>query len=237
MKPTIQTFRTIEDLADVCYRWLSKKTEQQSTVTIALSGGRTPQALFEAFRNLDWSKVSVEKLLIFWGDERCVPPNDAESNFGNVKKSLIEYMGIPTQNIFRILGENTPELEAVRYAQVIENHLVTENGLPKFDLILLGLGDDGHTASIFPGNEQLFTHQKLCAVASHPISGQKRITLTGLLINNASEVVFLVTGSSKNSIIKEILSYQALNKYPACFVRPTSGNLTWLLDEAANPYM
>lgn len=237
MNPTIQTFSTIEELADICYRWIKKKTEQQSSVSLALSGGRTPQALFEVFKNLDWSMISVEKLLIFWGDERCVPPNDVESNYGNAKKSLIEYIGIPPQNIFRIFGENEPESEAVRYAQVIESHLVIENGLPKFDLILLGLGDDGHTASIFPGNEQLFTYTELCAVAKHPLSGQKRITLTGRLLNNAHDVVFLVTGSSKSNIIKEVLSNQELMKYPASFVRPNSGNLTWLLDEAANPYL
>jgi 6-phosphogluconolactonase len=233
MSIQIKTFKTIEELATLCIKWLSEKTSGSENVSIALSGGRTPLALFQALKNKDWSKVSVEKLQVFWGDERCVSPDHIESNYGNAIPYLTKCFGIPAANIFRIHGENNPQDETVRYSQLIDEHIVKKNDFPVFDLIYLGMGEDGHTASIFPGNEALFETNQWCATTRHPRSGQHRITLTGSLINHSKEVVLLVTGIAKASIVQEVAVKRRASPYPVSLVKPANGTLVWLLDEAA----
>jgi len=162
-------------------------------VTVALSGGSTPKLLFDLLaqepESIDWSKVHL-----FWGDERCVPPNDDDSNFKMTKEHLLDHIQIPESNIHRILGENDAQEEANRYGDEVSAHCEMVDGLPSIDLMILGMGDDGHTASIFPHEMELLTSESVCAVATHPTSGQKRVTLTGSVINNAAVVAFLVTG-------------------------------------------
>lgn len=233
MNTRIKTFRTIEELATLCIKWLSEKTSGSRNVTIALSGGRTPLAMFEALKNEDWSKVDVNKLRLFWVDERCVPPDHSDSNYGNAISFLTEFFGIPAACIFRMHGENDPLNEVERYGQLINTQLDKEDGFPVFDLTYLGMGEDGHTASIFPGNEDLFDSKKWCATTNQPQSGQHRITLTGSLINHSKEVVLLVTGVSKASIVQEVVLKKGTQKYPVSLVKPTNGSLLWLLDEAA----
>ena len=141
-------------------------------------------------------------------------------------------------DIHRIIGENEPAEEAERYSEEIKSNLVINNGLPQFNLIILGMGDDGHTASIFPDQMALINSSKICEVAKHPISGQKRITLTGPVINNAIQVVFLVTGESKANRIREIhYKEQNSNQYPAAHINAGDGQLIWFLDEAAAKYL
>ena len=146
---------------------------------------------------VDWSFVHF-----FWGDERCVPPDDPESNFGMVNSGFLSKIDIPAINIHRIRGEEDPSTEAVRYSSEIVNYTRTTCGLPVFDQIILGMGEDGHTVSIFPSNSEMLYSEKICEVATHPLSGQKRITITGKVINNSDVVTFLVTGHSKADVVE-----------------------------------
>jgi 6-phosphogluconolactonase len=229
MMPQVSIFETRDDLNREVINLIDYLLQSKSTINIALSGGSTPKALFDY-----WSKAKCEfdywkRIRLFWGDERCVPPNDEMSNFGMTKEHLLDKIPIPPGNIFRIVGENDPEQEAVRYGELIEKeeHF--------FDLVLLGLGDDGHTVSIFPSSIKLWKSSKPCVVNLHPDSGMKRITITGKVINSANYVAFLVTGDSKAIKVKEIILHRKenLNKYPAAKVAPTSGRLLWLLDTEA----
>ncbi|KJD31228.1 6-phosphogluconolactonase [Tamlana nanhaiensis] len=213
--------------------YLKELIKTNEKVTIALSGGSTPKVIFdyiaENFNDLDWSKV-----LLYWGDERCVPPTDSESNYKMTVDHLISKIDIPEANIFRVLGEDTPADEAVRYSQVLNDTLETENDIPQFDLVILGMGDDGHTASIFPHEIDLWDASENCVVAIHPDSGQRRVSITGKIINNAKQVAFLVTGANKAEKVDEIFNQsEAAKDYPAALVNPTSGNLYWFLDEDA----
>jgi 6-phosphogluconolactonase len=225
----------MDQMALKALQWLTERTSNvdTETVSIALSGGSTPQALFEKIVKLDTGTVDWNKLLLFWGDERCVPPDHAESNFRSAYRSFIVPLDIPEEHIFRIHGETYPPKEAERYAQVLKAHLPVVDCYPKFDLVLLGLGEDGHIASIFPGDESLFDTDKWVEVSTHPITGKQRITLTGSVINHAEEVAFLVTGTNKAKVVAEIAKTPENCVCPAGRVLPLSGKMAWLLDKAA----
>jgi 6-phosphogluconolactonase len=201
---------------------------------IALSGGNTPQLLFSVLaakhsESVDWNAVHF-----FWVDERCVAPDDIESNFGNARRLLFDKITIPADSIHRMRGEEDPAAEAVRYSEEIKRIIGIEGILPVFDHIVLGLGDDGHTASIFPENIELINSDKICEVSTHPKTGQKRITLTGKVINHGRKITFLVTGENKARIVNEIFQKHFASKsYPASHIMPLNGTLTWLLDEKA----
>jgi 6-phosphogluconolactonase len=163
-----------------------------------------------------------------------VSPDDRESNFGMAKKALFSKIVIPSANIHRIHGEDDPHEEAARYSGEISEYTGKRDGLPVFDLVILGLGEDGHTASIFPYNIMLMKSEKVCEVAAHPLSGQKRITLTGSAINNAARVTFLVTGIKKSGIVEKILYKDATSlNFPASMIVPAYGDLIWFLDKEA----
>ncbi len=198
---------------------------------LALSGGSTPKIWFDYLAEKHSQDIPWNRIQLFWGDERCVPPDDPESNFGMTKKHLLEKIKIPEENIHRIHGEIDPVSAAEQYEKELYETL-GEN--PVFDLIILGMGDDGHTASIFPHEINLWDSEKLCAVATHPISGQKRVSFTGKLINNASAVTFLVTGENKAERLKEIIDEEPnAVYYPASLVKPTIGTLHWFFDKEA----
>ncbi len=179
-------------------------------------------------------------MIIFWGDERCVSPESDESNYKMASDSLLKRIPIPDANIFRIIGENDPVTEAKRYSEIVSKLIPSVNGNPQFDLIMLGLGEDGHTASIFPNNIHLFDSKNLFEVSEHPDTKQKRITATGKLINNSKGVSFLATGKNKPEKVYQILEKKSEWKfYPASLVDPKNGELIWLLDnlsaEQLNP--
>jgi 6-phosphogluconolactonase len=199
-------------------------------ITIALSGGSTPKLLFSELASRYAELVKWDYSHFFWGDERCVPPHDPESNFGMTNRIFLEKIKIPHDNIHRVLGEDDPEKEAVRYAGEIKKFTRERHGLPVFDLIILGLGDDGHTASIFPGQAELLTSENICSISCHPVTGQKRITLTGPVINNAETVIFLVSGASKAEVVADIIEKPGITDYPAAAIGPTAGVLKWYLD-------
>lgn len=236
MNSNIKTFRTAEEsaiaLADELAGLINNFGEDR-LLTIALSGGSTPKLLFQALAARHRDTVDWRKVRLFWVDERCVPPDDPESNYGMTRDALFEKIDMPAAGVHRIRGEEDPDSEAVRYSEVIERSVARKNGLPFFDVVLLGLGEDGHTASIFPGNAYLFGATETCVVAVNPYSGQKRITITGRIINNADMVIFLVSGRKKAEIVNKILCGGEKAEYPARYVKPVDGKVIWYLDDDA----
>jgi len=221
------------EVAHLFAKFLSEKITEQKELSIALSGGSTPALLFDIlsknYTYLDWERVHF-----YWGDERCVDPDSDESNFKMTREHLLNNISVPVQNIHRIMGENDPAKEAKRYSEELSNTLKIEDSLPIFDIIMLGMGTDGHTASIFPHEIELLNSTNFCEVATQPESGQKRITLTGKVINAAKNVCFLVTGQSKNEKVIEIFNKEGnWVKYPSSYIDPLNGKLHWFMDSAA----
>ena len=155
--------------------YFAERTEQSHTFHIALSGGSTPKILFELLADEYEEEIEWEKVHFWWGDERCVPPTDDDSNYKMTKERLFDHISIPKSNIHRVLGENNPVDEAIRYGKLVDDSLPVSKGQPAFDLIMLGMGGDGHTASIFPHEMELLNNKATCAVATHPESGQKEL--------------------------------------------------------------
>lgn len=214
--------------------------ETESQFTIALSGGSTPKVLFRHLvenhaKSVDWHRVRF-----FWGDERCVPPDDEQSNFKMTNELLLQPLQIKPENIFRVRGEDPPEAEAVRYANQIKEVVESgSSGLPEFDFMMLGMGADGHTASIFPHQIELLKEEAICAVATHPETGQNRVTITGPTINASRKIVFMITGEAKAEVISQIKHRRgSWESYPTSHIGPsdlgdTPDNLHYFLDQAA----
>lgn len=214
-------------------RYLKENSGKGQKLHIALSGGSTPLALFSLLAGQtsreEWSEVDL-----YWGDERCVSPGDPESNYGNARDALLKPLALRKEQIHRIRGEENPQKEADRYGEMLLRKLPLENGFPVFDWVWLGLGTDGHTASIFPNQIELWTAGSPCIVASHPVTGQQRISLSGGVINVARRVSFIATGKEKAEVIREIFFKEgSYMEYPAFYVDPVSGNLEWYLDQDA----
>lgn len=217
-----------------------EKAASGESLTVALSGGHTPKSFFQVLAappykdSLPWDKV-----VLFWGDERCVPPDNDESNFKMTNLALLSHVAIPGANIHRVLGENPPDGETVRYGEEIKKFVPSGgNGFPRFDWIFLGMGDDGHTASLFPGAASLEEREKICVVATHPQTSQKRVSVTLPVLNNGKRVSFLVAGNDKEPVLKEILQKGDRQlPYPASRVRPENGVLEWYIDKAAAPWL
>lgn len=230
-------YKDSQQLAENFAKFLANEINQSDSYSIALSGGSTPRLLFEILATEFNEVINWGHLHIYWGDERCVDVEDSESNYGEADDILFSQLD-RSPNIHHVIGENDPVEEAQRYGNEIRSNLKEHNGLPQFDLIMLGMGSDGHTASIFPDQMGLLTSSKICEVAEHPDTDQQRITLTGRVINNSKKVAFLVTGESKADRLREI-HYKEENceQYPAAHINPASGDLTWWLDEAAAKYL
>jgi 6-phosphogluconolactonase len=203
---------------------------------LVLAGGSTPRGVYEYFSKPEYKEsIPWDVIHFFWGDERCVPGDHKDSNYKMAQQALLDPLAIPSKNIHRIHGENAASEEASRYAEEIKRHCHLADGeMPRFDWILLGLGTDGHTASLFPAVEAVEDPAGICAVAVQPESGQKRITLTLNVLNHAKRVSFIVTGESKAQVVAEILNQsQQSQHYPAAQVHPEQGKLEWFLDQEA----
>ena len=235
-KSQINTFENVEKVC-LGFTTLLQDFLKNNTgdFNIALSGGSTPKALFKYWASqpqlLDW-----DRLRFFWGDERCVPPTDQESNFGMTKALLFDPLNISDNQIFRIEGENEPETEADRYGQILQQQLFIKEEIPAFDLLMLGMGDHGPTASIFPHEFHLWSKPENCVIATHPITGQKRISITGKIIKNAKQVAFLITGANKAEMLENNFKNPtpSSEKYPAARVNQENPNTHWFLDHAAS---
>jgi len=227
----------VDDLSQFFAQILVKgidETHEDRYFSLALSGGSTPRSIFQYLAVNFRETITWKRVLVFWSDERCVPPDSPESNFRMTRENLLDHIPIPSDNIIRIKGEADPMDEALHYTETVRQFLPSFNGIPRFDLMMLGVGIDGHTASIFPDNLSLFKSEKLFEVVEHPQTRQQRITATGNLINNSSRIVFLATGDTKSKIVKMILEHKSgSEKFPASLVYPVKGELLWLLDDKA----
>ena len=205
--------------------------------TIALSGGSTPKRLYEllADPNAEYRKqLPWDRIYFFWSDERPVGPPDPDSNYRMANEAMLSRVVVPDKNIHRIKGE-TPNSEdaAVAYEAELRSFFrLTNEELPQLDLVLLGMGPDGHTASIFPKSEVLHEERKLVAAPWVEKFHTYRITMTLPVLNNAAHVMFLVSGEDKAAMVNEVLNGE-LGRFPAQAINPLKGSLTWLLDEAA----
>jgi 6-phosphogluconolactonase len=218
---------------------VSAAAEARGVARVAISGGSTPKGMFALLADRSapyFARVPLDRLQLFWVDERCVPPTDAESNYRMTKEALLEHVPLPTAQIHRIEGELDPEVAAARYEAAIRAAFRLEGAqTPAFDLVLLGLGEDGHTASLFPHTAALFELGRI-AVANHvPQKETWRITLTWPVINRGREVAFLIEGAAKAQAVQDVFrgAYDPEAK-PAQLIRPASGRLTLLLDAAAS---
>lgn len=230
-------FDNLSDLNKDFTLWFKELLSEKDSLSIALSGGSTPKSLFNYWAKNHADDIDWKKIKFFWGDERCVWPSDEESNYKMTKDYLFDHIDVPAENIFRIRGENDPYKESRSYEELLRNELEETNelGVPQFDIVMLGMGDDGHTASIFPHEMNMWDSSNLCVVATHPETRQRRVSLSGQTINAAKHVVFLVTGAAKAKKVQAIIenNEEAKSKYPAAKVQPNSGSLTWYLDSYA----
>ena len=204
---------------------------------VALSGGETPRSLYRLLARQQFSqKVPWRRVQLYWGDERCVPADDAASNYGAARDAFIRHVPIPEANVHRLRGEDDPEAAARACEQELRALAALErptSDTPVFDLMLLGLGPDGHTASLFPHGPALDEEERFCVPSQAP-DGSARLTVTYPVINAARRVWFLVSGAHKAGMVAEVLEGLRVPKaVPAQGVAPTTGTLTWLLDEAA----
>jgi 6-phosphogluconolactonase len=205
---------------------------RRDVVDIALAGGSTPRAinalLVKAPRRneVDWSRV------VFWfGDERCVPPDDDQSNYKMNRETLLDPLGIPPNRIHRMRGEDDPSAAAADYDVVLRREL---GEAPRLDLILLGMGPDGHTASLFPGTIGTIDHDKLCIAHYVPKLNMWRMTLTPRTINAAHNVAITAGGAEKSDALREVLEGpKQPDVYPSQLIRPTRGELRWFVDASA----
>jgi 6-phosphogluconolactonase len=205
--------------------------------TVALSGGSTPGSLYKLLASDNYrSRIDWTQVFFFFGDERFVLPDDPESNYRMARENLLERLDIPMENIFRWPTETgLPEEVAADYEQSLRDLFGAGAALPRFDLVLLGLGADGHTASLFPDSPALNDTTRLAVANPVDKLGLYRLTFTFPLINSAENIVFLVSGAEKAEVVKEILEGRPESfNYPAQGIAPAHGNLAWFLDKPAS---
>jgi 6-phosphogluconolactonase len=205
---------------------------------LALSGGSTPTTLYHTLTTPEWrQQLQWRQMRFLFGDERCVPPDHPESNFGAAQRALFRPLAIDPHHVYRMKGESEDPTLAAREYEATLRHVadVPPPGFPTIDLILLGLGDDGHTASLFPGSPALHDGMHAVAVTHSPKGIRLRLTLTLGVINRATVVLFLVTGSAKAAMVRAVLEPQvpADDSLPAALVKPESGRVLWMLDRSA----
>lgn len=216
---------------------IDEAVEARGHARIAISGGSTPKATFAllADRNQPWfNRMPWDKLDLFWVDERCVPPDDQESNYRMTREAMLDQVPLRPEQIHRMEGELEPEEAAGRYESGLRNGFRLEGAeIPRFDLVQLGMGPDGHTASLFPHTEALNEMSRL-VVANHvPQMNSWRITLTWPVINHARSVFFLI-GGDKAAVLKEVLTGRKdVERLPSQLIRPASGILTLILEKSA----
>lgn len=211
---------SIEALKAVSKRLINLMEQKgEGRFTLALSGGETAKQLFTLWANEYRQAIDWKRICFYWVDERCVPKTDDESNFRHACRLLFQPVGIPKSQYHRIKGENYPPAEAARYTNRVREGLPEQNGLPHFDCIILGVGNDAHTASIFPTSMELLTDHQPYAVSEHPQTGQKRISMTGPLILNDTPLLVPVLGKGKEEVVKKLeAGYSEESPTPATYI-------------------
>ena len=235
---TIEILPTAADLFHAAAEEFTRVGRQaiaaQGRFAVALSGGSTPKALYSllasSYPDFPWART-----YLFFGDERHVPPTDPESNYRMVSESLLTKIAIPAQNVFRVKAENPDATaSAANYeTQIRKFFALTPAEFPRFDLILLGLGPDGHTASLFPDSPGLKENSKLVIANWVEKFKTHRISFTFPVLNNAAEVIFLASGPDKAAMVHEVLEGKPTPPLPSQQVQPANGRLLWMLDAPA----
>jgi 6-phosphogluconolactonase len=223
--------------ADRFVRLAATSISSSGRFTVALAGGSTPKSLYRLLSSDEYkTKIDWAHVFFFFGDERFVPADDPESNYRMARENLLDPIDIPSANIFRWHTETgSPDEVAANYEEMLREFFNLGESVPCFDLILLGLGADGHTASLFPNSPALGETKRLAISNRVEKFGAYRLTFTFPLINNAANIIFLVSGPEKAFALTEILKETGnFQKYPARAVRPVGGELIWLVDEQAS---
>ncbi len=239
MKADVRIFDDLEALsraaASLFIGSCAEAIRLRARALVALSGGNTPLELYRLLAQpshipqIDWQHVHV-----FWGDERCVPPDDPESNYRQANDALLSHVPIPPENIHRVQGELEPQDAALAYALTLRKFASPLLGWPRFDLVLLGMGEDGHTASLFPGSPVDVAAPTAAVTANYQGRPANRVTVTPVLLNEARRITFLISGESKSQTLASVL-YGDFDPdlLPAQRIRPVDGELIWLVDRAA----
>jgi len=235
MKPTVQIFQDANELSRAAAEFFvtlaMQAIRERGRFLVALSGGSTPTGLYRLLTRqpMDWTRVHI-----FWGDERLVPPDNHESNFAQANEILLKNVPIPSENIHRVAAELEPAAAALDYARVLKEFAAPPLDWPRFDLVLLGMGEDGHTASLFPGSPVDVTEPVIAVTANYQGRPAQRVTLTPLVFNSARQALFLITGANKAIVLKEVFDdYNSSEQIPAKRIQPVEGQVTWMVDQAA----
>lgn len=239
MKPKIKIYKDLQELSAAAARLFIENATQaiatRGRFLTALSGGGTPKPLYELLAQAPYrSQIRWDKVHVFWGDERCVPKEDPGNNYFQARQALLDHVPLPAENIHPVASELEPESAARDYAQVLRDFSTPPLTFPRFDLVLLGMGDDGHTASLFPNSPVDESLPVISVTANYQDRPARRVSLTPLVFNAAKQVIFIAVGKSKAERLASILNgdyHPAL--LPAQRIRPDEGEVLWLVDEAA----
>lgn len=234
----VEVWRDLDELSERAAELLigvaRESISDRERFTLALSGGATPKALYRLLAtNAKSTRIPWKQTHLFWTDERCVPPDDSQSNYRMAHETLLAHVNVPSDQVHRMRGEDEPDLAAKAYASELEDCF--GSGDPRFSLILLGMGDDGHTASLFPGSSALADTSNMVAANFVEKLSAHRLTMTLRTLNAASTIIFIVSGESKAKALGTVFNSknQDSRALPASLVKPIRGELVWLLDEPA----
>jgi 6-phosphogluconolactonase len=238
MKTDIRIFKDLEHLSHHATELFVEQTvraiQDRGHFLVALNGGNTPTRLFQLLASNYRDKVDWIRVHVFWGDERCVPPDDPGSSYGQAKEIPLNHVAISENNIHRVRGELDPSSASTEYAQTLKSLAEDHLQFPRFDLVYLGIGEDGHTASLFPGSPVDVTEAVIPVTAKYQDRPANRVTMTQVVFNQARMVVFMATGEKKANTLAEVLSDRYNPElYPAQRIDPQDGELIWLVDEGA----
>ena len=238
MKPELRIFQDSERLsrhaANLFIERSNRAIRERTRFLVALNGGGTPTRLFQLLaedysKEIDWSKVHV-----FWGDERCVPPDNEGSNYHQANELLLSKVSLPENNVHRALGELDPTSASKNYAETLKTFAEPDLDFPRFDLVYLGMGEDGHTASLFPNSPVQVNEPVIAVTANYQDRPANRVTLTQQVFNQARMIVFMATGEKKAETLARVLSERYNPElYPAQRIDPKDGQLIWLVDDSA----
>ena len=233
----LHVLSTVEELAQAAVLFIVELAREhiqaQERFTIALSGGSTPRRLYRILASPEYAqRIAWERWHVFWSDERCVPPDHTNSNYRMARETLLDSVPVLPHQVHRIRGEAVPQEEAEGYERGLLQFFQPSE--PALDLVLLGMGEDGHTASLFPGTDALREERRLVVANRLPHLNTHRITFTLPLINMAKAVAFLVSGAPKAQVLRQVVEpVPGEHPLPAGLVRPGSGRTHWFLDRDA----
>jgi len=219
-------------LAELFTESAADAIETRGSFHVCLAGGSTPRTAYSLLATQAERVVAWEKVQVYFGDERCVPPEHADSNYRMANEALLSRVGLRSEHVHRMRSELGAVAAATEYERILRRQLAPQDG--RFDLALLGMGNDAHTASLFPHTEALHVRDRWCVGHFVPRLGVERVTLTYPIINSARRVLFVVTGAGKAEPLRAVFSEPLdVSERPAQGIKPTDGELIWLLDQAA----